>query len=163
MNWASLFLAAVFGTPAVVLLLHHKAPRLVAVLAALAALCLLAGVPSLLAYLGHPLPPGPILLGVTVAALASATFFYLDVIRGGHKQQLMGGKAISAATGAPGAAGAAGARAGGKKNHHVRPLVATVGLAVFGLMVFINFAAVSQAVGGGLGQTFSTITHQRGA
>ena len=157
MNCASLFLAAVFGTPAVVLLLHHKAPRLVAVLAALAALCLLAGIPSLLAALGHPLPPGPILLGITICALASGTFFYLDVIRGHHKQALMGRKAIGAATGAGGAGGA------GKKNHHVRPLVATVGLAVFGLMVFINFAAVSQAVGGGLGQTFSTITHQRGA
>ena len=156
MTWASLVLAAVFGTPAVVLLLHHKAPRLVAVLAALAALCLLAGIPSLLAYLGHPLPPGPILLGITVCALASATFFYLDVIRGGHKQALMGRKAIGAATGA----GGAGAS---KKNHHVRPLVATVGMAVFGLMVFINFAAVSQAVGGGLGQTFSTITHHQGA
>ncbi len=158
MNWASLFLAAVFGTPAVVLLLHHKAPRLVAILAALAALCLLAGVPSLLAALGHPLPPGPILLGITVCALASATFFYLDVIRGGHKQPLMGRKAIGSATGAPGAGGGSS-----KRNHHVRPLVATVGLAVFGLMVFINFSAISQAVGGGLGQTVTTITHQRGA
>ncbi len=167
MNWASLFLAAVFGTPAVVLLLHHKAPRLVAILAALAALCLLAGVPSLLAALGHPLPPGPILLGITVCALASATFFYLDVIRGGHKQPLMGrkaigsatgGKAIGSTTGAPGTGGGSS-----KRNHHVRPLVATVGLAVFGLMVFINFSAISQAVGGGLGQTVTTITHQRGA
>ena len=156
MNWASLFLAAVFGTPAVVLLLHHKAPRLVAVLAGLTAVCLLSGIPSLLAAIGHPLPPGPILLGALVAALASATFVYLDVIRGHHKQALMGRKAIGAATGA----GGAGAS---KKNHHVRPLVATVGLAVFGLMVFINVAAVSQAVGGGLGQTFATITHQRGA
>jgi hypothetical protein len=157
-NYASLFLAAVFGTPAVVLLLHHKAPRLVAVLAALAALCILAGVPSVLAALGHPLPPGPILLGITICALASATFVYLDVIRGHHKQPLMGRKAIGAATGAAGAGGGAG-----KRNHHVRPLVATVGLAVFGLMVFINFTAVSQAVGGGLGQTFSTISHHRGA
>ena len=157
MNWASLFLAAVFGTPAVVLLLHHKGPRLVAVLFGLTAVCLLSGIPSLLAAIGHPLSPGPILLGALVGALASATFVYLDVIRGPHKQALMGRKAIGAATGAGGGAGA------GKKNHHVRPLVATVGLAVFGLMVFINFAAVSQAVGGGLGQTFSTITHQRGA
>ena len=149
MNYASLFLAAVFGTPAVVFLLHHKAPRIVAVLFGLAALCLLAGIPSILAAVGHPLPPGPILLGITIAAIASATFFYLDVIRGNHKQALMGRKAIGAAAGAGGAGGA------GKRNHHVRPLVATVGMAVFGLMVFINFSAVSAAVSGGVGQTSS--------
>ena len=82
LNYQALALAVVFGTPAVVMLLHRKAPRLVAILGALAALCLVAGVPSFLALIGHPLAPGPILLGIIVAALASAMFFYFDLIRG---------------------------------------------------------------------------------
>lgn len=151
MNWASLTLAVVFATPALVMLLHGKLPRATAILFAIAALCLLAGIPSLLAMLGHPLKPGLILLGILAAALASATFFYLDVIRGGHKDSLMGRKAIG---GAPGGGG-------GKKNHHVRPLIATVGLAVFGLMVMLNWSAVMSGVTGGFGQTVTTITHDR--
>ena len=151
MNWAPLTLAVVFATPATVMLLHGKLPRAVAILFALAALCLLAGVPALMAMLGHPLRPGLILLGILAAALASATFFYLDVIRGHHKDSLMGRKAI------------AGAGGGGKKNHHARPLVATVGLAVFGLMVALNWPSVAQGIGGGFSQTVNTITHQRGA
>ena len=159
MNWASLFLAAVFGTPAVVFLLHHKAPRIVAVLFGLAALCLLAGIPSILAAVGHPLPPGPILLGITIAAIASATFFYLDVIRGHHKRPLkIGRKAIGGA-----AAGGAAQGGGGKGGHHARPLVASVGLAVFGLMIALNWPAVAAGVGGGFSQTVTTITHQHGA
>ena len=141
MNWASLPLAVVFAAPATVMLLHGKLPRAVAILYALAALCLLAGVPALLAFLGHPLRPGLILLGILAAALASATFFYLDVIRG-H----------------PGAAGGTGR---GKKNHHVRPLVASVGLAVFGLMIALNWASVASGIGGGFSQTVTTITHQQ--
>jgi hypothetical protein len=155
-NWASLILAAVFGTPAVVLLLHRKAPRVVAILGALAALCLLAGIPSLLATLGHPLAPGPVLLGLVAASLASATFFYLDVLRGHHKDPLMGRKAIASQDGKGGG--------GGNKNHHTRPLVATVGLAVFGLMVAMNWSAVVGGIGGGFTQTETTITHpQSGA
>jgi hypothetical protein len=109
-------------------------------------------VPSFLAELGHPLGPGPILLGIVAAALASATFFYLDVIRGHHKDSLMGRKAIG------------GGQGGGKGGHHVRPLVASVGFAVFGLMVAMNWAAVTSGVGGGFTQTVTTITHpQSGA
>jgi hypothetical protein len=158
-NWASLILAAVFGTPAVVLLLHRKAPRVVAILGALAALCLLAGIPSLLATLGHPLAPGPVLLSIVAAALASATFFYLDVLRGHHKDPLMGRhKAVAGPDGKGGGGG------GGNKNHHTRPLVATVGLAVFGLMVAMNWSAVVGGIGGGFTQTETTITHpQSGA
>ena len=155
MNWASLILAAMFGTPAVVMLLHKKAPRVVAILAALAALCIVAGVPSILAALGHPLSPGPILLGIIILAAASATFFYFDVIRGRHKDPLMGQKAIGS--------GAAGGTGGGKRNHHVRPLVAAVALAVSGLMVVINFSAVTQGLGSGFSQTVTTITHHQGA
>lgn len=153
MNWAPLILAVVFGTPAVVMLLHRKAPRVVAILAALAALCILAGVPSFLTQLGHPLGAGPILLGIIACAAASATFFYLDVIRGHHKDSLMGRKAL----------GAGGQGGSGKGGHHARPLVASVGLAVFGLMVAMNWAAVTHGVGSGFSQTVTTITHQKGA
>ena len=145
MNWAPLTLAVVFATPATVMLLHGKLPRAVAILYALAVLCLLAGVPSLMAMLRHPMKPGLILLGALAAALASATFFYLDVIRGHHKDSLMGRKAITGS-------------GGGKGNHHIRPLIATVGLAVFGLMVALNWTAVAQGIGGGFSQTVTTIT-----
>jgi hypothetical protein len=127
------------------MLLHGKLPRAVAILFALAVLCLLAGVPSLMAMLRHPLRPGLVLLGILAAALASATFFYLDVIRGHHKDSLMGRKAIAGG-------------GGGKKNHHVRPLVATVGLAVFGLMIALNWTAVASGIGGGFNQSVTTIT-----
>lgn len=152
MNWASLILAAVFGTPAVVLLLHRKAPRVVAILGALAALCLLAGIPSLLVTLGHPLAPGPLLLGLVAASLASAMFFYLDVIRGHHKDPLMGRhRAIAGSDGKGGG--------GGNKNHHTRPLIATVGLAVFGLMIAMNWGQVVGGIGSGVTQTETNITH----
>ncbi len=154
MNWAPLILAVVFATPAVVMLLHGKAPRLVAVLGALTALCLLAGVPSFLALIGRPLGAGPILLGIVAAALASATLFYLDVIRGHHKDSLrLGRKAIG---------GGQGGQGGGKGSGHARALVASVGLAVFGLMIVMNWSAVTAGVGGGFSQTFSTITHAKG-
>lgn len=143
MNWAPLTLAVVFATPATVMLLHGKLPRAVAILYALAVLCLLAGVPSLMAMLRHPMKPGLILLGALAAALASATFFYLDVLKGGHKDSLMGRKAITG---------------GGKGNHHIRPLIATVGLAVFGLMVALNWGQVAQGIGGGFSQTVTTIS-----
>lgn len=152
MNWAPLILAAVLGTPAAIMLLYKKAPRLAAMLAALAALCLLAGVPSMLAAIRHPLPPGPILLGIVIAAVASATFFYLDMIRGHHKIALtVGRKAI-------GAGGQAGSQS---KGHHLRPLAASVGLAVFGLMIAMNWPAVTQGVSGGFAQTVTTITTHR--
>jgi hypothetical protein len=140
------------------MLLHGKLPRAVAILYALAVLCLLAGVPSLMAFLGHPLRPGLILLGILAAALASATFFYLDVIRGHHKDSLMGRKATGG--GAPGTPGAA-TSGKGRKNHHVRPLIATVGLAVFGLMIALNWPSVASGIGGGFNQTVTTITHQQ--
>lgn len=159
MNWAPLILAVVFATPAVVMLLHRKAPRLVAILGALAALCLLAGVPSFLAVIGHPLSPGPILLGIVVAALASATFFYFDVIRGHHTDTLrVGRKAIGSGPGGPGGGGGGG----GKSSGHGRALVASVGLAVFGLMIVMNWSAVAAGVGGGFTQTVTTISHAKG-
>ena len=100
--------------------------------------------------------PGPILLGIIAAALASATFFYFDVIRGHHKDPLkLGRKAI-------GGGGAAGAPGGGKSGHHARALVASVGLAVFGLMIAMNWGAVAAGVGGGFSQTVTTITHAKG-
>lgn len=152
MNYSSLLLAVVLGTPAAVLLIRHKAPRATAILAALAVLCLLAGIPSLLAALGHPVARGPVLLGVVVAAIAFAMFFYFDVIRGEHKAQLFGRKGGGTA-GAPGT--------GSKANHHVRPMVASVGLAVAGLVIALNWTAVVSGTGGGFSQTVSTITHQQ--
>jgi hypothetical protein len=152
-NYGPLFLAAVFGTLAVVGLIRHKAPRITAILAALAVLCILAGVPSMLAMLGHPIGRGPILLGIIVATIAFAAFFYFDVIRGEHKTPLLGRKAIGGGQGGQPGGG------GGKANHHVRPLVASVGLAVFGLLIAMNWHAVISGTGGGVSQTFSIIGH----
>jgi hypothetical protein len=156
MNWASLLLAVLLGTPAAVMLLRHKAPRATAIMFALAAVCLLAGVPSLLATLGHPIGPGPILLGVVVVAIVSAMFFYFDVIRGEHGKPLRGRKG----GGAPGQPGQPGA-AGGKHNHHVRPLAASLGLVVTGLLIALNWSAVISGTGHGFTQTVNTITRQQ--
>jgi hypothetical protein len=152
-NWASLLLAVVFGTPGAVLLVRHKAHRTHAILIALAVLCLLAGVPSLLAAIGHPLKPGLVLLGIVALGIVFAMFFYFDVIRGEHKTPLMGRKAIGGGAGAPGG--------GGKSGYHVRPLVSSVGLVVVGLMIALNWSAVANGVGSGFGQTVTTITHDR--
>ena len=152
MNWASLLLAVVFGVPAVIMLLRHKLPRVTGILFALAALCVLAGVPSLLARIGHPIGPGLTLLIIVGGAIGFAIFFWFDVIRGEHKTVLFGRKG----GGAPGAAGS-----GGGKNHHVRPIVASVGLAVFGLMLAMNWTTVISGTSHGFSQTVSTITHQQ--
>lgn len=151
MNWAPLTLAVVFGGFGVTMMLRHKGPRAAAVLVALALLCLLAGIPSFLAELGHPLKPGLTLLVIVAAFCVSLIFFYLDVIRGEHKTQLFGRKG----GGAPGQAGTGG----GKHNHHIRPLVSCVGLAMASLLLVFNFAAVAQSLGGGFSQTFATYVH----
>lgn len=152
MNWASLLLAVVFGTPAAVMFIRHKAPRAAAILAALAVLALFAGVPSLMAAVGHPIPPGPFLLAVVAVAITCGMFFYLDVIRGEHKSPVFGRKG----GGTPGQPGA-----GSKHNHHVRPLVSCVGLALAGLLIAVNWSAVVSGTGHGFSQTVSTITHQQ--
>ena len=152
MNWAPLTLAVFFGAPAIAMMVRHKAPRTTAVLAALALLCVLAGIPSFLAALGHPLKPGLTLLIVAAAFCVSLIFFVLDVIRGEHKSPLFKGKGGGAA-GQPGAAG--------KHNHHIRPLLACVGLAMASLVLVFNFAAVAQSVSGGFSQTFATFAHHR--
>ena len=154
MNWAPLILAAVFATPAVVMLLHKKAPRLAAILSGIAALCILAGVPSFLAEIGHPLAPGPILLFIVVAARRLRDVLLLR--RDPRSPQGL-------PDGPQGHRRRSRRRGAAEANHHVRPLVATVGLAVFGLMVAMNFSAVTQGLGSGFSQTYSTITHQRGA
>ena len=152
MNWASLLLAVVFGTPAAVMYLRHKTPRASAVLAALAALCLLAGVPSLMATAHHPIPPGPFLLAVVAVAIVSGIFFWLDVVRGEHKTPVFGRKGASAA-GQPGT--------GSKHNHHLRPLLSCVGLAMAGLLIAVNWSTVVSGTGSGFSDTVHTITHQQ--
>ena len=152
MNYDPLFLAAVFGTLAVVMLIRHKAPRVTAIFAALAVVCILAGVPSMLAMMGHPLGSGPILLGIIIAAIGFAAFFYFDVIRGEHRTPVFSRKAI-------GGGGQPGGGGGGKANHHVRPLVASVGLAVFGLLIAMNWHAVLTGTTGGASQTATIISH----
>jgi hypothetical protein len=148
-NWAPLTLAVVFGGFGITMMLRHKGPRAAAVLVALALLCLLAGIPSFLAALGHPLRPGLTLLIVVAAFCVSLIFFYLDVIRGEHKSPLRKGG------GAPGAAGGGG----GKHNHHIRPLLSCVGLAMASLLLVFNFSAVAASIGGGFSQTFATYAH----
>lgn len=151
MNWASLLLAVVLGTPAAVLLVRHKAPRATAILFALAAVGLLAGIPSLLAMLGHPISPGPILLAVVALFIVSLMFFYFDIIRGEHKTPLGRGKGGAAAPGT------------GGKNHHARPLAACLGLVATGLVVTLNWGAVATGTSHGITQTVSTISHQQAA
>jgi hypothetical protein len=155
-NWAPLTLAVIFGAPAVTMMIRHKAPRAAAIAAAFALLCLLAGIPSFLAALGHPLRPGLVLLVIVGAFCVSLIFFYLDVIRGEHKTALF--KPKGGAQGAPGGAPSAG---GGRKNHHIRPLVSCVGLAMASLLLVFNAAAVGQSIGGGFSQTFSTFAHHQ--
>ena len=154
MIWPPLTLAVILGVPAITMMVRHKAPRAAAILAAFALLCLLAGIPSFLAELGHPLKPGLTLLVVLAAFCVSLIFFYLDVVRGEHKTALFKGKG-----GGPGAP----AGGGGGKNHHVRPLVACTGLAMASLLLVFNFAAVAQSVGGGFSQTVATFAHHRSA
>ena len=147
MNWASLLLAVVLGTPAAVLLVRHKAHRAMAILFALAAVCVLAGIPSLLAALHHPIGTGWILLGIVAAFITSVMFFYFDVVRGEHKKALFG----------KGGGGAPGAGGGGGK-HHIRPLAACLGLVVTGLLVAFHFTAVWSGTSHGFTQTVSTIS-----
>ena len=149
MNWAPLTLAVVFGAFGITMMIRKKAPRTAAVLAASAMLCVLAGIPSFLAALGHPLKPGLTLLVIVAAFCVSLIFFYLDVIRGEHKTPLFKGK--GGGSGAPGS--------GGGKNHHIRPLVSCAVLAMAALLLVFNAGAVTQSVSGGFSQTFSTFAH----
>jgi hypothetical protein len=153
-NWASLLLAVVLGTPAVVLLVRRRAPRMTAILFALAAVCILAGIPSLLATLGHPIGSGPVLLGIVAAAIVSAMFFYFDVLRDGHKSPLPGRKG-GKSDGQPGGSPAK------QHNHHVRPMAASLGLVVTGLLIALNWSAVVSGTSHGFSQTVNTISRQQ--
>ena len=154
MNWGPLTLAVVFGAPAASMMVRHKAPRARAILAALALLCLLAGVPSFLAAMGHPLQPGVTMLVIIAVFIVSLFFVYLDIVRGEHKTVLFKGKG-----GGPGAPGGGG----GGRNHHIRPLLSCVGLAMAGLLLIFNAGAVTQSVTGGFSQTVNTFAHHPGA
>ena len=149
MNYASLLLAVIFGVPAAITLIRRKVPRVTGVLFALAALCLLSGVPSLLARLGHPVGRGPVLLIIVGGTIGFLLFFWFDVLRGEHKTPLFKGKAGGAQSGQ------------GGKNHHVRPIVASVGLAVFALATAMNWSSIVSGTGSGFGQTVNSITHQQ--
>lgn len=148
MNYTILCVTAVFGTLAAVMIIRDKAPRARAIFAAVAVLFLLAGVPSLLAMIGHPIGSGPILLGIIVAAIVFASFFYFDIIRGEHKTVLFTRKG----------GGGAGGGGGGKASHH-RSLVVCIGLVVFGLLVAVNSHAIISGTSGGFTQGFTSITH----
>jgi hypothetical protein len=155
-NWYSLLLATIAGTPAVYMFIRDKAPRARAVFAASAVLFLIAGIPSLLAAIGHPVAAGWVLLVIPAGFILCALFVWHDIVKGEHKKQLIGGrKAI-------GGAGQAGAQPGGKKSgHHTRPLIAAVGLVVFTLMGLINMSVIVSGTGHGFTQTVDTLTHQR--
>lgn len=158
MKWSSLLLATLAGTPAVYMFVRHKGPRARAVLAAVAVLFLISGVPSLLAAIGHPVAARWMLLVIPAGLILSALFVWHDIVKGEHHKPVMGRKAI----GGGAAAGPGAAQAGGKKGaHHMRPLLAAVGLVVFALMGVMNWSLIVSGAGNGFGQTVNTLTHQR--
>jgi len=160
-KWSSLLLATLAGTPAVYMFIRHKGPRARAVFAAVAVLFLISGVPSLLAAVGHPVAAAWMLLVIPAGFILCALFVWHDIVKGEHHKPVMSRKAIGGGTAAgPGAAQGGG---GKKSAHHMRPLLAAVGLVVFALMGVINWNLIVSGAGHGFGQTVNTLTHQRGA
>lgn len=151
MNWAPLLLLVLAGTPAAVLTARGKAPRACALLAGFAALCLVAGVPPLRTLVHRHFGVGVVLLVVVAALLVALFFFWLDIIRGEHKAPMFGRKGGGGAAGQPGAAGS-------KRNHHVRPIVTCVTLALAGLAVVANLATISSTTGSGFRDLWSSTT-----
>lgn len=149
MNWAPLFLMVLVGTPAAVLTARGKAPRAAALLAGFATLCLVAGIPPLRALVHQHLGVGVVLLVVVAALLVALFFFWLDIIRGEHKAPMFGRKGGG---GAPGAAG------GGKANHHVRPIVTCVTLALAGLLAVANLPTITSTTGHGFSDMWASTT-----
>src|SRR5580698_457421 len=91
-NWPPLLLLALVGTPAVVLTLRGKAPRLCGLLAGAAALCLVAGVPALQELVHRHWGVGVVLIVLVVAVMVGLLFFYLDFFRGEHRAPVFGRK-----------------------------------------------------------------------
>ncbi|HET9975659.1 MAG TPA: hypothetical protein VFQ68_46065, partial [Streptosporangiaceae bacterium] len=102
---------------------------------------------------GHPVGTGWVLLGIVIAFITSVMFFYFDVIRGEHKSPLLGRKGGGGAAGQPGA--------GGRHNHHVRPMAASLGLVVTGLLIALNWSAVLSGTSHGFSQTVDKISQQQ--
>jgi hypothetical protein len=147
-NWPPILLLALAATPAVVLTMRGKAPRLCGALAGFAALCLIAGVPALRSLVHRHWGVGVVLIALVVAVLVGLLFFYLDFIRGEHRSAVLGKKG----GGAPGAAG------GGKANHHIRPIVTCVTLALAGIAVVANFATITSTTGHGFSDMWASTT-----
>jgi hypothetical protein len=159
-KWSSLLLATLAGTPAVYMFVRHKGPRARAVLAAVAVLFLISGVPSLLAAVGHPVAAEWMLLVIPAGFILCALFVWHDIVKGEHHKPVMSRKAIGG--GSP--AGPGAAQGGGKKSaHHMRPLLAAVGLVVFALMGVMNWSLIVSGAGNGFGQTVNTLTHHGAA
>jgi hypothetical protein len=150
MNWPPLLLAAFAATPAVVLTMRGKAPRTCGLLAGFAALSLAAGIPVLRSLVHQRVGVGVVLLVVVIAVIVGLIFFYLDYIRGEHRSALFGKRG-------GGAAGAAGA-GGGKANHHVRPIVTCVTLALAGLLAVANLTTITSTTGHGFSDMWASTT-----
>jgi hypothetical protein len=148
-KFAPLLIVVFAGVPAAVMTIRGKAPRAAALLAGFAALGLVAGVPALRALVHQHLGVGVTLLVVVGVMLVALFFFWLDIIRGEHKAALFGKKG----GGAPGAAGG-----GGKSNHHVRPIVTCVTLALAGLLTVANIGTIGSTTGNGLRDMWSSTT-----
>lgn len=138
MNWDVLIIAAPLLAGAVALWMWRKALRVAAVLAGLATLGLISAVPGIRAQLQQLTGAGPGMVILSAGAAIFAIAFVFDVIRGYHKKALMG-------------------RSG--SGHHLRPIVAAVGLAIVGILFAANLPAFQQAAGSGVSQMFSTATH----
>jgi hypothetical protein len=140
MNWPPLLLLIIAGTPAAVLTARGKAPRAAALLAGFATLCLVAGVPALRTAVHQHLGVGVVLLVVVAALLVALFFFWLDIIRGEHKSALFGRKDSA------------------KSNHHLRPIVTCVALALAGLLAVANLTTITSTTGHGFSDMWASTT-----
>lgn len=152
-----LLIATIPGTIAVYMFVRHKAPRARAVLAAIALFFIIAGVPALLAAVGHPVAAGWTLIGLVAGWILCVLFVYHDIIKGEHKHQLVGRKAIGGGSGSGGASPAGGK--GGQ--HHARVLVAATGLVALTMVGVINRSVIASEIGSGFGQAGHSVLHQR--
>lgn len=156
MNFDSLLLATLTGTPAAYMFARHKAPRTRSILAGVTAFFLIAGIPPLLAAIGHPVAAGWTLLGIVAGFILCALLVWHDIIKGEHNHQMFGGRKAIAGAG-PSSGGGSG------KKHHARPLLAAVGLVVFAMMVAINWSVIAGDASHGFGQSVTSVTNHRGA
>jgi len=156
--WEPLILAAVLAAISIPFLLHKHWLRPAGLIGAVAITLAITGIQPVMAFLGRPIGPGPIMLIILAVWAFSAVMVVLDHRpKNGYKKALISPRKRGGGQGGQRAIEGGGGGGGKGKPHHLRPLAAWTGFAVGGILLWMNLQQVMGTMTGGWGQAATQI------